>query len=504
MKKTAILIMILTILSKIIGFGRELTMAYFYGASNISDAFLIALTIPISIFAFIGKSINTSYVPVYTKIEATKNREKADNFTSNIINISILICLFISIVSFVFAEPIVKLFASGFEGDTLALAIKFTQISIFGISFSVVMEFFSSLLRIKGNFITPAMITFPMNITIILATVISSKGNILVLGFGILFSTISQLLFLLPSIKKINFEYKFILNFKDADIFKFLMLSTPTMIGVAVNDINKIVDRTIASNISEGAISSLNYANMINGIIQGVFVLSIATAIYPMMAKYASDGQIVPFKKMLSESITGVNLLVIPSTVGLMIFSNQIVMLLYGRGAFDAMAISMTSEALFFYSLGALGIGLRDILSRPFYALQDTKTPTVNAIIGIGLNIILNVILSRILGIGGLALSTSISATFTSIILFISLRKKIGAFGIKQITISFFKILFASLVMGGLSKVSYNYLTTSFTQNISLLLAITVGVMTYIVVIYFVKIEDVDVIVGAMKRKFNK
>lgn len=496
--------MILTIISKIIGFGRELTLAYFYGASNVSDAFLIALTIPIAIFAFIGKSINTGYVPVYTKIESNDNREKAENFTNNLINISVLMCLFFSVVCFIFAEPIVKVFASGFEGDTLALAVQFTRISILGISFTVIMEILSSLLRIRGNYLIPAMISFPMNVSIILAIIISSRGNILALGFGILISAISQLVFLLPSVKKIGFKYKCVLSIKDSSISRLLVLSAPIMVGVAVNDINKIVDRTIASNISEGAISSLNYANMINGFIHGIFVLSIATAIHPMMSKFVSENKIDSLKKMLSESITGVNLLVIPSIVGLMIFSKEIVMLIYGRGAFDKFAIAMTSEALFFYSLGVLGIGLRDVLSRPFYALQDTKTPVFNATIGICLNIVLNIILSRFLGVGGLALATSIAATFTSALLFISLRKKIGPFGMKQIIISFFKILLASLVMGLLSRLSFNYLLTTFSQNTSLMISIGIGAMSYFMVIYFMKIEDVDVIVGAIKKKLNK
>ncbi len=135
--------------------------------------------------------------------------------------------------------------------------------------------------------------------------------------------------------------------------------------------------------------------------------------------------------------------------------------------------------------------------------MHDSKTPIINATIGVTLNIILNTILSKYLGIGGLALATSVSAIFTSSLLFISLRKKIGSFGMKQISISFLKILFASLIMGVLAKLSYNYLTTALSQNLSLLLAIGVGAVSYFVIIYFMKIEDVDVIVGAIKKKLG-
>jgi putative peptidoglycan lipid II flippase len=177
---------------------------------------------------------------------------------------------------------------------------------------------------------------------------------------------------------------------------------------------------------------------------------------------------------------------------------------LFGRGAFDNTAINMTSNALFFYSIGMIGFSLRDILSRAFYSLQDTKTPMINAAIGMVLNIVLNLILSQFLGIGGLALATSIAAIFTTALLFISLRKKIGPFGMKQISISFLKILFASSIMGFLAKLSFNYLTASLSQNVSLLLAIGVGAVSYFVIIYFMKIEDVDVLVRAIKKKLGR
>jgi len=151
-----------------------------------------------------------------------------------------------------------------------------------------------------------------------------------------------------------------------------------------------------------------------------------------------------------------------------------------------------------------IGFGLREVLSRAFYAMQDTKTPMVNAAIGMVLNIFLNIILSRYMGISGLALATSIAALFTTALMFISLRKKIGPFGMKQISISFLKILFASSLMGLLAKLSFDYYTATLSQNLSLIIAIAVGAISYFVIIYFMKIEDVDLIVKAVKRKLGK
>ena len=209
-------------------------------------------------------------------------------------------------------------------------------------------------------------------------------------------------------------------------------------------------------------------------------------------------------KKIMAQSIIVVAILVIPTTVGSMIFSTSIISMLFARGDFSNEALKMTSNAFFYYSIGMIGFGLRDIISRVFYALQDSRKPAINAGIGMLINIILNIILSKYLGLGGLALATSISAIVTTILLLKSLRKKMGPFGMKQISISLLKILFASLVMGGLAKLSFNYLTASLSQNLSLLLAIGVGAVSYFVIIYFMKIEDVDVIVSAVKKKLGR
>ncbi len=305
-------------------------------------------------------------------------------------------------------------------------------------------------------------------------------------------------------IAKKGFSYSPIVDINDPNIKEMVYLALPVIVGAAVNDVNMIVDKTMASQIVEGGISVLNYAQRLNGFVQGIVALSIGTAMYPLISKMAVDNNITGLKKTLSEAITGVSLLVIPCAIGFAVLSQPIIEMLFGRGAFDSQAVDLTSNALFFYAIGMIGVGLRHILPMPFYAFQDTTTPIINAAIGMGLNIILNITLSRFFGIGGLALSTSISATVISVLLIITLRNKIGALGLKKKIISFCKILFASIVMGIIAKTVFNYLNITVSQNLSLLLAIAVGVITYLLLIYFVKIEDVDLVIKAIKKRINE
>ena len=142
--------------------------------------------------------------------------------------------------------------------------------------------------------------------------------------------------------------------------------------------------------------------------------MSIDTVMYPKISKMVVDENFDGLKKVLSEFMVSISLLVLPATIGSIIFAEEIIILLFGRGAFDTDAIAMASYALVFYSIGMLGIGLKEVLSRVFYSYQDTKTPMTNAAFDMVLNIILNIILSRYLGIGGLVFTTSIAATITT------------------------------------------------------------------------------------------
>jgi putative peptidoglycan lipid II flippase len=308
---------------------------------------------------------------------------------------------------------------------------------------------------------------------------------------------------LIPFVRKNGYRYQPLLDFKDENIRMMVLIALPVIVGTSVNEINVLVDRTLASSIAVGGISALNYARRLNGFVQGLFVVSITTVLYPMISKMAAEKNMKGLKTYVSEAISIINLLVIPATIGAMIFSKEIVVLLFGRGAFTPEAAEMTSNALFYYSIGMIAFGLRDILSRAFYALQDTKTPMINATIAVVLNIILNVILSRYMGIGGLALATSISAVVSTLLMFITLRKKIGGFGLKEISTSFVKISIASILMGVIALWSFSLLGQTLRENLALVLAIGVGALAYAVLIYFLKVPEVERTLEVVKNRLK-
>lgn len=503
MKKIIIGIMLLTIISKIIGFGREIVLAYFYGTSYISDAYLISLTIPGTIFSFIGVGIATSFIPLYSKIIEEGNEKIADRFMSNLINYILIGSSVICILVLVFTNPLVKLFASGFDDQTLDLAVLFTRISIFSIFFTGLTYILTAYLKMKNSYFIPIIAGIPFNLTIVISIIISSKYDSLILATGIVTASLFQLLLIIPLIFKKGYRYKAILDLSDKNIRMMILLTLPVILGTSIEQINKLVDRTIASHIAVGGISALNYANRLNSFAQGIIVIPVATVLYPLISKMATKKNLSGLKKALTEAISGVTMLLIPATMISMVFAEPIVKVLFGRGAFDVSSVYTTSSILFFYSIGMIGYGLREIISSAFYSLQDTKTPMINAALAMVMNIILNIILSFYMGISGLALATSISAIFCTIILLLSLNNKIGSFLTREFFITVLKVVVASVIMAITSKLTFITLESIFSLSISLLCSLGVAAIVYLLLIYFMKIEELNIIILGIKRKIK-
>lgn len=507
--KSALLLMMATMLAKILGFGRELVLASSYGASMYSDAYLIALNIPLVIFSIIGSTLNTVLIPMYFDISNNKGEKDALKYINNILTIVVIICVILSLLGIIFTEPLVKLFAIGFKGESLKVAIKFTRIITTGIIFNGLSYIFTAYLQIKGNFVIPGLMSIPRNIIVIISIILSVKYNPYIMIWGTLIGIIIEFLFQVPFAKREGYKYKFELSLNDEYTKKTMWLIAPVLIGVAVNQINTMVDRTLASTLVEGSISALNYANRLNLFVMNLFITSIAAVIYPMLSNLSTNNEKEAFNDSVVKSVNSVSLLIIPISIGAIVLSKPIVKILFQRGEFDERATIMTSIALIMYSIGMIGTGLRDILGRVFYSIQDTKIPMINGAISMVINIILNIILVKFLGIAGLALATSLSSIIGIILLFISLKRKIGYFGQDKIFKTMIKSIISSIVMGIGTYYSYIYIVRKLglgmnIEIIAVILSILVGVLIYGSLVYLFKIEEIKIATDMVLKKLKK
>lgn len=502
-KKTVAVIMMITILSKLLGFFREVSLSFFFGASEVTDAFNIAQTIPTSIFSFIWIALFTSFIPVYNRIRAERSSEHADLFTSNLLTSLVLVCALLAGTVAIFAAPVVRLFASGFSQGTLDLAVSLTRISIAGIVISAVIYILTAMLQLRNRFIVPALIGIPANLAAI-ASYALAGNNSRILAIGIIIGLALQAIFLAAAARQAGFRYKLTLRLSDPYIRELMLFSIPVIIGVSVNQVNVLVDKTIASGIAVGGISALGYAQVVNGFVQGIFVEPVSSVMYPSISRMAAEGDDDALSGTLANSIVYVLLLVLPAMAGILVLSGPITRLIFQRGAFGAEAAILTSGALFYYSIGHGAYAMRDLLSRTFYALGDTRTPMKNSIFGMVINIILNIVLSRYLGIGGLALATSISAIATASALAVSLRRRIRFSQMTGRLRSILRIAASSAVMGGLVWFSYKMLMQTFSPNAAALASIGIGIISYAILVMVLDVEEASSAVKAIHMKIRK
>ncbi|UPA31296.1 murein biosynthesis integral membrane protein MurJ [Terrisporobacter glycolicus] len=507
--KSAIGLMVVTMLGKMLGFAREMVLASVYGASIYSDAYITASNIPIVIYSSIGAALGTTFIPMYFDIKNNEGDKESLKFTNNIFNIISSICILLTIVSIFFSEQIVKIFAVGFEGEILQIAINFTEIQLLGIVFIALMYMMTSYLQTKGNFVIPGFVSIPKNIITIGSIILSIKYGAYVMVWGTLIGTISQLLLLIPFAVRSGYKFQPYINFKEPYIKKMMLLIGPVFIGVAVNQINAMVDRTLASTLIEGSISALNYANRLNQFVMGLFIASVAAVVYPLLSKLASENNKDKLIQTISTSINSIVIIVVPISVGAIILSKPIVRVLFERGEFDVRATSMTAIALAMYSIGMTSAGLRDVMGKIFYALKDTKTPMVNGAISMVINIILNLFLVKKMGIAGLSLATSLSSIICILLLFRSLNKSIGYFGQDKIKKTFLKSIISAIIMGIVVLFTYKNLmkflyTNLLSEVIALFISILIGVSIYAIIIIILKVDEVSFIKNKVIMKINK
>ncbi|SCY87106.1 murein biosynthesis integral membrane protein MurJ [Alkaliphilus peptidifermentans] len=494
--KSTIIIMIFILVSKILGFSRDILIASNYGAGEIADTFLIVFKASSIAIVMINSVVHTTLLPVLTEISAKKGRAKEIEFVNEFINGALILTGLIAILGWIFSPLIIKILAPAFVGEQFKLAVELNRIGFPMIILVAAASTITIFLQKNEEFTIPAATGLPLNITYIVFLVfLSHRFGIKGLMYTVLIAHSTQLFFQLPYAYKMGFRYKFKISRSNPYLKKTLLLSAPIIIGAAIQQINTIIDRNIASRLEVGSISALTYAVRLEEFIVGVFIVAVSTVFFPMLTREFENNDYGEMKNIMGYGINFILMITIPATIGIILLAFPIVELLFQRNAFDQRATFMTANALIFYSVGLPGIGVREMLLRMFYSLQDTKTPMKNGIIAVIINITLNLILVRFMQHRGLALATGISALISATLLTISLKKKMGTIGGTNLLSSFLKITLASLAMGIIVFLLKPYFIGNFSgsfmrDSLQLGIIILIGVVSYFSICYILKIRE--------------
>lgn len=490
--KTIFWIMLISLITKGIGFLRELVLAYYYGTTSVTDAYLMAVYIP-SVFWGWLTTISICYMPILAETKEREGDFEADKYTSLLLLTSVFISLVCVLLGLLFSKQIVNTTVRGFSVQAKQLTENFYKITIWLIVLNTPIQILISYLNYKEKQVAAIVSTLFLSSTQMLFIVLGGQFQISVfLPVGILFSYILQMLTLVISCKMTSMNFRVDMGNFDRVKMTFV-LTVPAFITSLSSEINSFVDKVLASSLPIGSVSSLNYAHIIHDFMNIVFSSSITYIVFPQIARYVSLKQDKGVKRIVQRGIIYIFILFIPISTGAILLSKQIVTLVFKRGSFDVLAVEKTYRNFIAYSVGLTAIVLNGFLGKVFIAIKNTKVNMQMGLITIASNIVLNLLLVHILGTIGLALATSLSALIVLPLYMIKIKKFFRGISFKTLVMSLIKIIVAASIMGMIICLLKQLLLSGEEGKIILLckmlLIVSIGCIVYGFSAYLLQIE---------------
>ena len=416
-----------TIISRILGYLRDILIAIFLGTSFIADAFFVAFRIPNTFRRLFAEgTFNAAFVPSYTS-ELIKGKSKSKKFADQIFNLLFLGLLFLVLVIEIFMPLFVSLIAPGFVEDIkkIELATVLTRITFPFLMFICIASFFSAILNSHNRFAAASAAPIILNIILIgilLFGKLLDDQIVYYLSYGVSIAGFLQLIFLYFFVKKFySFKFDFNINFtKPVKIFFKKLL--PSIFSSGVTQINILVGTIIAS-FQASAVSYLYYADRIYQINLAIAGIAIGVVVLPQLSKYVHLKKKDKIQFIQNKALELSMFLSIPATIALMIGSKEIVSALFGYGSFNEESVVNSAKALYFFAIGLPAFAFIKVFSSFFFANHDTKTPFYISLVSVALNIIISLYYFKNVGFIIIPIATSISSWFNSVVLFLFLKK---------------------------------------------------------------------------------
>lgn len=441
MFRSGLLVMIITMVSRVLGLVRAGIIAYYFGASAMTDAFFSAFKISNFFRQLLGEgALGSSFIPLYNERVESEGEENSKQFIYSILNLLFIFSTIVTILMLIFSQGIIDGIVSGFPDETKIIASRLLKIMSVYFVFISLSGMVCAILNNFKQFAVPASTSIFFNLAIILASMYFGKTyGIDALAYGVVIGGLFQFLVVLPAFFKIMKGYSFKIDWKDPYLKKIFIMICPMLIGIVARQVNTIVDQMFASYLAEGGVSALENATRLYLLPVGVFGVSISTVIFPALSKAMSKNDLDGATDNIIKGLNILLFLIIPSTAVLTFYAPEVIRLTLSYGKFDEEAVRVTSQDLLYYSLGLYFYTAIYLMTRAFYSVKNSKYPVKFSIISIVINIVLNFLLIKSMAYRGLALSTSIASGVNFFLLLIVFRRKYINFSLKKSYIFFIK-----------------------------------------------------------------
>jgi putative peptidoglycan lipid II flippase len=513
--RAAGIVMAALIFSNLVGLLKTIIITNAFGTSADVDAFYAANRVIELLFNLIsGGALASAFIPTFTGFLVKNDREGAWRLASAVINLVLLVLIIISCLAYIFAPQLVKhglyLLAPGTVVSQQQLTIDLLRIMLPAVILFGVSGLIMGILNTHQVFLAPAIAPAIYSIGIIVGTLLlAPRMGISGVAWGVVIGAAGYLLIQLPNLLRLKGRrYLAVLGFGDPMVREVLRLIGPRLLGVAVVQLNFIVNTIIALGLPEGSVTTLGLAFTLMMMPQAAIAQSTAIAALPTFSAQAAQGRLDELKTSLTGTLRAIILLSMPAALGLILLRQPLVAFLYQRGEFNEHSTSLVAWALAWYAAGLVGHSILEVVSRAFYAMHDTRTPVIVGVVAMGLNIGFSFTFARLfeqigwMPHGGLALANSLATALEVTVLFILLRRRIGSFNDRGLAIAFSQagvgVLGMTLILG-----VWNHFLAGNPVALIAPGGVLVGVVVYVLILFGLRTPEVQQVMGAVKRRIG-
>ena len=483
-----------TLISRILGYVRDILIAIFLGTSFIADAFFVAFRLPNTFRRLFAEgTFNAAFIPSYAGA-LVKDKDEADNFAKNIFNLLLIILLFFLVIAEIFMPQLIFLIAPGFYEDPekFKLAVELSRITFPFLFFVCLASFFGAILNSYNKFAAAAGAPIILNVILISSLFFSqwiNVSDVLMLSYAVSIAGFLQFIILLFFVKK---HFKPILSIKikiDKRVKFFFRKLLPSIFSSGVTQINILVGTIIAS-FQASAVSYLYYADRVYQINLAVAGIAVGTVMLPQLSKYVKNNNFQEITNLQNRALELCLFLSIPAGVALVLASNQIVTSLFGYGSFNEISVVNTAKALTFFAFGVPAFSILKIFSNFFFARNDTKTPFYLSLFSVILNIVISISLFDKFGFIIIPIATSFSSWINVFVHFYLIKKRnLHTFDNKFIY-KFPRMILSVVVMGIILYLLLGFFSDKFYYNeswkfIYLFIIVIISLISYFLVSNF-------------------
>lgn len=498
------------LLGKFLSLVRDAKVASVFGLQEVTDVYFYSFALLFLVSTIISQAINTTVIPALARASLGGDEKAKLMFLSNIVSCTMIASFIMAIALGLIAlwPSALELLAPGFDDKQVRDLSKMTLMGVPSIFFLSIVAVNRGYLQSEGRFWETSIAELCLALVGIAAMLYFTNSlgpDVLIIAMVV--ASVIQIVIQMFGLVKLPFRYKPYINLKDHKIKMVGVLIVPVLISTGISDISKLVDQALGSTLDGGGLSALAFGGKINGLVVGICIAPLVTVIFPMISKSAASDDLVKLKDELRQVINIILMITLPATVIVLTLSGEIVSVLFERGRFGPDATKITSEVLFFYSLGLIFAGVRLVLIKVFYSLQNTKTVVKCAIVASLSNILLNFVLIGPLAHKGLALATSLSNLVLITLLIIALKRRLTGSVYKGQHGFVKKIVLASLIMFFfLYILKSTFFEYGFLINDILILALLGlwSVVIYVVSLRIMRVSEVDWVFNLIHNKINK